>query len=321
MAWLFAPKKTPGGAWILIARFGDKIMRMNTGQRLRWCAGLALFAASVSAHAAGHSLSAKPVPAMASDPDIAVTVNGNPIKRAIIDQLARARAGVQNPYDEALHPRQMVKPETFTSADRTQLIEDLVGMEVLVQKAREIGLHQRPQVIADLELQQKTLLSEYMVREIIKDIKIDPAEVTARHAAQKSEPQHRISHILLRNEVDAKAAVAELDRGASFEKVAAARSIDRSGGKDGSLGWLTENQMLEPIAIMVRSLSPGTHAHQPVHTEFGWHVIRLHESREFKKPLNEQLKNELRAEILQEKVDLRLRQLRQPAKVEVHSTR
>lgn len=296
-------------------------MRVDAGQRLRIYAGITVFAASVFAHASGPSAPAKPASGAHSGAEIALTVNGQPIKRSIVDQIVRARAGVQNPYDEVLHPRAKPAAETLSETDRAQLIEDLVAMEVLVQKAREIGLHQRPNVIADLELQQKTLLSEYMVREIIKDIKVEPAEVTARYAARKSEPQHRISHILLKTEADAKAVIAELERGTPFEKLVATRSIDKSAGPDGSLGWLTENQMLEPFAIMVRMMAPGKNARQPVETEFGWHVIRLHESRQFKKPLTEQLQSELRAEILQEKVDMRLRQLRQPAKVEVHSAK
>lgn len=296
-------------------------MRFDAVQRLHRCAGITLFAMSVLAHASDPASPPKAARATSGDPNIAVTVNGEPIKAEIVNQMARARAGVQNPYDEALFPRNTTQTAPPTGPERAQLIEDLVAMEVLVQKARELGLHQRPQVMADLELQQKTLLSEYMVREIIKSIKIDPAEVAARYAAQKAETQYRISHVLVKTEAEAKAAIAELDRGAGFEKVVAGRSIDRSGGKDGSLGWLTQNQMLEPFAVAARSLSTGAYTRQPVQTEFGWHVIRVNEVREYKKPLNEQLQNELRTQILQEKVDLRLSQLRQGAKVEVHQAR
>jgi peptidyl-prolyl cis-trans isomerase C len=293
-------------------------MRFDAVQRLHRSAGIVLFAMSMVAHAAGPASPTKPASVTGGAPKIAVTVNGQPVRADILDQMARARAGVQNPYDEALFPRNVAQAAPPAGAQRTQLIEDLVAMEVLVQKARELGLHQRPQVMADLELQQKTLLSEYMVREIIRSIKIDPAEVSARYAAQKVETQYRISHILVKTEADAKAAIAELDRGDSFEQVVAGRSIDRSAGNDGSLGWLTQHQMLEPFAVAARSLSTGAYTRQPVQTEFGWHVIRVSEVREYKKPLNEQLQNELRTQILQEKVDLRLSQLRKGAKVEVH---
>lgn len=291
-------------------------MKVDAVLRLRWHAGLTLIVTSLFAQAQNNPAAPAALNAV-NDPNIAVVVNGQALKRDLIDQMVRMRAGVQNPYDEALNPRPQPKTTTLSDTERAQLIQDLVAMEVLVQKAREIGLHQRPQVVADLELQQKTLLSEYMVREIIKGIKIDPAEIDARYAAMKSQPQHRISHILTKTEADAKAAAAELDRGADFEKVVAARSIDRGAGKDGSLGWLTEGQMLEPFAMAVRSLSPGGYTRQPVQTEFGWHVIKLRESRQYKKPLNDQLRSELRAELLQEKVDGRLAQLRQPAKVEI----
>ena len=291
-------------------------MRFDAVQCLHRSAGVVLFAMSMAAQAAGPSSPIKAASVTSGDSKIAVTVNGQPIRAEILDQMARARAGVQNPYDEALFPRNVAQAAPPAGAERAQLIEDLVAMEVLVQKARELGLHQRPQVMADLELQQKTLLSEYMVREIIKSIKIDPADVSARYAAQKAEKQYRISHILLKTETDAKAAIADLDRGDSFEKVLEERSIDRNAGKDGSLGWLSQHQMLEPFAVAARSLSTGAYTRQPVQTEFGWHVIRVSDVREYKKPLNEQLQNELRTQILQEKVDLRLSQLRKGAKVE-----
>jgi peptidyl-prolyl cis-trans isomerase C len=297
-------------------RYWRHDMRIDAGWRLRRYAGFALVCLTAFAQAPANA-----GPVAKSDSNIAARVNGQPVKRSLVDQMARMRAGVQNPYDEALHPRSTPNVAALTEAERAQLIEDLVATEVLAQKARELGLHQRPQVAADMELQQKTLLSEYMVREIIKDIKIDPAEVTARYAAMEAEPQHRISHILLKTEADAKEAIADLDRGTSFERVVAARSLDRNAGKDGSLGWLTERQMFEPFAIAARSLSPGGYTRQPVQTEFGWHVIRLHETREYKKPLNEQLQKELRAQILQEKVDARLNQLRQAAKVEIRPAR
>lgn len=295
-------------------------MKVDVVQQLLRCTGISLLTLGMLAHAADNASPATAAPVTAGDPTIAVTVNGQPIRRDIVDQMARARAGVQNPYDEALFPRNTPQTAPAAGPERAQIIEALVTMEVLAQKARELGLDKRPQIMADMELQQKTLLSEYMMREIIKGIKTDPAEVAARYAAMKPEPQHRLSHILLKTEADAKVAIAELDRGASFEKVVASRSIDK-GGKDGSLGWLMPHQMLEPFAIAVRSLSPGAYTRQPVQSEFGWHVIRLNESREYKKPLNDQLQNELRTQILQEKVDARLSQLRQSAKVEVHQAR
>lgn len=292
-------------------------MKNNVVGRSCWASGLAIMAAGVLAHASDHVQPVQPASAMSSPAGTVAIVNGQPIARSTFDALVRTHAGISNPYDDATYQEEPGKAKAAQDVDRGTLLEDIILMEVLAQKARERQIHVQQQVIAEAELQYKTLLGQQLVREIIKEVKIGQDEIAARYRDQTPEQQYQVSHILVKSKAAAQAAIADIERGADFEKIARQRTIDANTRKDGNLGWLMLNQMAEPFAAAAGALSPGAYTHQPVETEYGWHVIRLHAKRDMKKLPLESMQNILRAQILQEKVQARLRSLRAEAKVEV----
>lgn len=248
---------------------------------------------------------------------VVATVNDQPITRAVLDELARTRAGLPNPYDAETPEEATQREQSLSGIDRKQLLDDLVAMEVLSQQARARGIHTRPAIVAEAELQYKTLLAQQLVRELIAEIEVEPTEVVKRFAEQRPEQMYQVSHILLKDESAARAAITELSKGADFEKVARRRSLDPQSKKDGRLGWLMLNQMEEPFAAAASTLKAGDYTRQPVVTTSGWHVIRVNAKRELNKPSLEDSWDILRTQVLQEKVQARVRQLTQEARVDV----
>ena len=80
-------------------------------------------------------------------------------------------------------------------------------------------------------------------------------------------------HILVEKEDEAKEIIAALKKGDKFEKIAE-RSKD-PGSKDngGDLDWGPSARFVKPFADTVTKLAEGPVHHEPVKTEFGWHVI------------------------------------------------
>lgn len=280
---------------------------MNRNLAAQRCLCTLAFLASASAAHAGDTLSHSTV----------ATVNGQTISRAVLEELVKSNVGVPNPYDEETPQEAAERNKALAEADRRKMLDDLIVMEVLAQKARERGLHLRADIAAEAELQHKTLLGQHLVRELIGEIRVEPDEIAARYAAQKPEQLYRLSHILLKDEAGAKAAIAEIEQGADFGQVARRRSLDRHAGKDGGLGWLMRNQMDEPFAAAAGALKAGEFTRQPVGTAAGWHVIRLHAVRDARKPSLEDMRAILRSEILHEKVRERVRRLMQEARIEL----
>ncbi|HEV2611067.1 MAG TPA: peptidylprolyl isomerase [Noviherbaspirillum sp.] len=251
---------------------------------------------------------------------VIATVNGQPITRAVFDQMVNVSIGVANPYDEITPQEKADRKAAEQNIDRIKLLEDLVTMEVLAQKARERGIHLRKEVAAEAELQYKTLLGQQLVRDIIAETKVQQSDIAARYAAQKPERQYQVSHILLKTEAAARSVIAQLDRGNEFASMSRRHSIDTNASKDGSLGWLMTNQMTENFAAAMVKLGahgmPAT-SKEPVRTEYGWHVIRVHATRDMPKPPLEAMQNTLRADILRERVEARIAQLKREAKLEL----
>jgi peptidyl-prolyl cis-trans isomerase C len=256
----------------------------------------------------------------APDGRVIATVNGQPITRAVFDQMVNVSIGVANPYDEVTAQEKADRKTAEQNIDRVKLLEDLVTMEILAQKARERGIHLRKEVAAEAELQYKTLLGQQLVRDIIAETKVQQSDIAARYAAQKPDRQYQVSHILVKTEAAARSAIAQLDRGNTFASVARRLSIDTNANKDGSLGWLMTNQMTDSFAAaMVKLAAQGGPAtsREPIQTEYGWHVIRVHAARDMPKPPLEAMQNILRTDILRERVEARIAQLKREARLEL----
>ena len=85
-------------------------------------------------------------------------------------------------------------------------------------------------------------------------------------------------HILVNNEQEAKEIIEMLNQGKSFETLAKEKSKCPSGKKGGNLGWFSHGQMVKEFQKAAFSLKKGQVSH-PVKTQFGWHVIKLKDSK------------------------------------------
>ena len=86
------------------------------------------------------------------------------------------------------------------------------------------------------------------------------------------------SHILVKTEQEAKVALYDVTHGKSFEEVAEEISICPSGKKGGNLGWFGHGQMVKEFETAAFALPVGELS-KPVKTQFGWHIIKVLETK------------------------------------------
>lgn len=252
-----------------------------------------------------------------SSGNVIAIVNGKPVSRAMLDVLIKARAGESNPFDEPDSKNSSIATKPPSTEERIKMIGDLITTELIAQKAKERKIDQRPEVIAEAELQYKSFLQQLLVRDIISEIRIDESEIAERYKQQAPEKMYQVSHILTPDEAAAKAGIAELTKGMDFAAVSRKRSTDAQSKKDGSLGWIMLNEMTAPFASAVRALKPGETTRTPVKTVFGWHVIRLQAIRDIEKPALSELRPTLRQNLLVEKVNERIQKMSKAADIKV----
>ncbi len=100
----------------------------------------------------------------------------------------------------------------------------------------------------------------------------------------------------------AEAAIKKIKGGAKFEDVAKAESTDSSKANGGDLGWFTLTRMAKPFGDAVKGLKKGEMTSTPVQTQFGWHVIKLEDTRETAPPPFEQVKQQVSNGVMQKKL-------------------
>lgn len=159
---------------------------------------------------------------------------------------------------------------------------------------------------AVLELQRRNYLSSSALERLAE---AEPTEDELRavydaafggNEAPKTE--YSASHILVKTEEEAKAIADELAKGADFGTLAEEKSTDNSGPNKGDLGWFTPDMMVKPFADAVVALKAGE-VSAPVESQFGWHVIKLNDSRTQAAPEFDAVREQLAQQVRRDRIE------------------
>lgn len=202
---------------------------------------------------------------------------------------------------------------------RNAIRNELINREVLVQAAVKDGLDKTTDVIEQMAMSRQTVLVNAYVQETIKKTPITDAQLHQEYDALKAklgDKEYSARHILVKTEAEAKDIIAKLDKKAKFAKLAE-KSLDTGSAEHGgSLGWAVPKTFVEPFANALLNLKKGEYTKEPVHTQFGWHVIMLDDVRALKVPGFEELKPQLEQRLQQQAIQKTVADLRATAKIE-----
>jgi peptidyl-prolyl cis-trans isomerase C len=187
--------------------------------------------------------------------------------------------------------------EDLTPAQRAELLENLVRGEVIASAAEKDGLAAKDETRAVMELTRLQVLQQAASQAYLKDRKPSAEEIQAEYdlqVGQISRTQYRASHILVPTQAAAQKIIDELGKGASFADLAKRNSTD-AGSKDrgGDLDWFSPEGMTPPFAKAVAAMKKGEISKVPVQTQFGFHVIKLVDTREAAPPPLDSVKDRL----------------------------
>ena len=182
---------------------------------------------------------------------------------------------------------------------RSQIKENLITMEAISQEAVKMGLDRSPDVATRLELAREQILAAAYLENYRKTHPLTDEQLKAEYEKIKTVQgnnvkEYKARHILVANEADAKAIIAELKKGGNFEKIASAKSTDPgSKAKGGDLGWNVPGGFVKPFGDALTSLKPGQITEKPVQTQFGWHVIKVENERPYVFPPFDEVKGQI----------------------------
>jgi peptidyl-prolyl cis-trans isomerase C len=197
--------------------------------------------------------------------------------------------------------------------------EELINREVLVQEADKLGLGTSAEIKSQLEVARQSLIIRALVGDFVKKHPISDADVKAEYdkfKATAGDKEYRARHILVEKEEDAKAIIVKLKGGAKFEDLAKQSKDPGSAANGGDLDWASPASFVKPFSDAMVALQKGAVTETPVKTQFGYHVIRLDDTRAAKVPTLEEVKPQITESLQQKKLQEYQAELRAKAKVQ-----
>jgi parvulin-like peptidyl-prolyl isomerase len=210
--------------------------------------------------------------------DAAALVNGQAISLDVFERaVARSAAGGASYPDE--------------TARRADVLDTLIQQVVIAQAAAGRGLTV-DEAALDAEVASyvtalggaaawadwlaANFYTEAEFRETLRDSLLTNQLRDAITADLSGDvPQVRARHILVATEGEARAILARLDAGESFESLAAAASLDvTTQARGGDLGWFVAEELLEPALAQLAFALPDNGIAGPVQTALGYHIIQ-----------------------------------------------
>ncbi len=205
--------------------------------------------------------------------------------------------------------------------DTKAALDELISREVIYQDALAKGLDKKPEIVAELENQKRNILANMAIRQHVESTPITDEAMKKEyelHMRNVTTKEYKAKHVLVKTEDEAKAVIADLDKGGDFAKIAKEKSIDTGSGQNGGdLGWFDPKQMVKPFADAVASMQKGTYSKTPVQSQFGWHVILAEDSRDVPPPEFDKVKENVRGMMRNKQIKEYLEGLKAKAKVEI----
>src|SRR6204780_1274480 len=234
------------------------------------------------------------------------TIDGTPISRV--------------EYETYLKSLLRGRPTTeLTTEQRNQVLDELINMQLLASQGAKEGVEKDPDVAAQLAVVRMRVLADAESAKFLKDKDPTDAELHTEYdsaVAAMDKTEYHARHILVSSKEAADAAIKKIKGGAKFEDVAKAESTDSSKANGGDLGWFTLTRMAKPFGDAVKGLKKGEMTPTPVQTQFGWHVIKLEDTRETAPPPFEQVKQQVNTGVMQKKLQAYVESLKKTAKIE-----
>lgn len=237
----------------------------------------------------------------AADAKVLATVNGKKITQQDYDAYTQ-----ENPQSLQI--------------GKERILNELISRELVFQDALKKGLDKDKELLAKLEAVRQNLILGAALEKATSSQAIKDEELKKVYDARLAEfnvQEFKARHILVKTKEEAEKIVTELDMGGDFAELAKKKSTGPTGKNGGDLGWFAPQQMVPEFSQAVSQLEKGKYTKSPVQTQFGWHVIKLEDTRSAVPPTFEQVKPQLKKVVEQQRANEYLQSLKTKAKIEI----
>ena len=220
---------------------------------------------------------------------------------AIVNGKAVPRSRVEVLLQQATRGGQPKTPEL-----EAQVKDEIVLREMFMQEAEKLGLARTADYKAQMELARQSIMIRELFNDYSKKNPVTDEEIKAEYEkakAQQGGTEYHARHILVEKEAEALALIKQIKAGAKFDELAKAHSKDQgSGSNGGDLDWANPNSYVPEFGQALTKLKKGEMTETPVKTEYGYHIIKLEDTREAGFPSLDEVKPRIQQSLAQQKL-------------------
>jgi len=222
-------------------------------------------------------------------------------------------------YIRMTSPRLATDPETLSKIF-PKMVHDITTRFATTKKAREMKLDQTVEVKKMKQECELGVLHQAYLFHGLKD-SFPEDELKKEYEIYKKdfviEDQTQTTHILVKDESDAKDIIARLKQGEDFSALAKKSEDPGSREKGGDLGYIGKNDVPPEFSKALFALKDGEFTEAPVKSDFGFHIIKRGKTRKSDPAAYEKVKADLLPlRLIQKKVLERIQKAREDAKIE-----
>lgn len=220
---------------------------------------------------------------------------------ALVNGKAVPKARVEALMEQVTKQGQPRTPEL-----ELQVRDEVVLREMFVQEAEKRGLAANAEYKKQMEFARQTILIRELFTQFQSANPVTDAEIQTEYEkvqAQSAGLEYRARHILVESEDQAKALITQIKGGAKFEEVAKKSSKDSgSGANGGDLDFANPSSFVPEFSQAMVKLKKGEMTETPVKSQFGFHIIRLDDTRESQLPPLAEVKPQIQQKLGQAKI-------------------
>jgi peptidyl-prolyl cis-trans isomerase C len=209
--------------------------------------------------------------------------------------------------------------DDLTPDERKAAVNDVVGLYLLADEARQQGVLVERAIAAQLELNRLQREARAMATRFLEQNPATEEEMKAVYEQNLprlgGQQQFKARNIVVATKEEADLVIKQLQQGKKFADLARARANGPTGPNGGDLGWFTADTMVQPVVEAARAMKVGTYSTEPIKSEFGYHVLLLEDARTQAAPSFEELRGQIKDAVERDKLQKHVRELIAAAKV------
>ena len=200
-------------------------------------------------------------------------------------------------------------------------VEQLVTQQVLLLEARDANIADQRAIKERIERMTDNLLRTEFLKSKVEE-RVTDAKMREIYNEQiknlTAQTEIRARHILVDSQQQAQELITELDNGADFVDLAKEHSTGPTGPRGGDLGYFTKGQMVPEFENAAFSMKKGEYTKTPVKTQFGFHVVFVEDKREKQPPSFDQVKDQIKNQLMQVEAQSVLNDIQAGAQIEIY---